>query len=609
MEICYFEIKNFRGIEHAKLDLRTAPRSSIFAMVGLNESGKTTVLEAINHFSYKQDTLDPLRLPGYSIKDLHSLIPISHRSNFNDIVRFKMEVLLSDEDIKNIYDYAKKNLQFHFTDIGKSIVVEHNLVFKDSKHNKNASSILWYWKKAGRKGKSKKVINLTGDAWFDLVRYVKGMMPSILYFPTFLFDFPEKIYLEGKPGSTDKHAYYRQVVQDVLDALNIGAQLDTHIVRRARSNDPGERKNLDSLLLQMGRHITKTVFGAWNSIFNQQQDDKKIRLEVSTEADGKLFLSVRLEDQDGIYLVSERSLGFRWFFTFLLFTQFRGFRKNGSQDVVFLFDEPASNLHPGAQTQLLKSFENLSKRCSIIYTTHSHHMIDPSRLEATFVVKNLGVRYGAEKDDYSANKTNISVTRYREFASKHPDQTSYFKPILDVLDYQPSLLENVPNVVLVEGKGDFYALRYMREVILDMPKINVLPGTGSGNLHTLIQLYLGWSREFLILLDADSEGKKQSARYLDIFGTVLKERCYLLSSISNSWDGQSVEGLFTENDKLTIQMTCYPSDVRFSKTHFHRALQELYGTKRAVLLSEVTKNNFKAVFEFLLKNLPAREPL
>ena len=51
--------------------------------------------------------------------------------------------------------------------------------------------------------------------------------------------------------------------------------------------------------------------------------------------------------------------------------------------MLFLFDEPASNLHPTAQAALLASLEKLSENAVVIYTTHSHHLINPLWLETT----------------------------------------------------------------------------------------------------------------------------------------------------------------------------------------------------------------------------------
>ena len=60
MQFTHFDIKNFRGIEHVRLSFDSAPDAKVYTLVGLNESGKTTVHEAINYFSYKKDRLDSL---------------------------------------------------------------------------------------------------------------------------------------------------------------------------------------------------------------------------------------------------------------------------------------------------------------------------------------------------------------------------------------------------------------------------------------------------------------------------------------------------------------------------------------------------------------------
>ena len=44
-----FQIKNFKGIKDTIVDL-DAGEAAVFPFVGLNESGKTTILEAIHSF-------------------------------------------------------------------------------------------------------------------------------------------------------------------------------------------------------------------------------------------------------------------------------------------------------------------------------------------------------------------------------------------------------------------------------------------------------------------------------------------------------------------------------------------------------------------------------
>jgi predicted ATPase len=144
--------------------------------------------------------------------------------------------------------------------------------------------------------------------------------------------------------------------------------------------------------------------------------------------------------KDGVdnYYIKERSLGFKWFFTFLLFTQFRVSRTSG-EGLIFLFDEPASNLHSTAQQRLVTALEKLTENGSqVVYTTHSHHLINPHWLEGAFIVKNKALNYDDDCDDeYDMSETDISIERYRSFVGKYPNQKTYFQPILDVLEYRP----------------------------------------------------------------------------------------------------------------------------------------------------------------------------
>lgn len=605
MKFTYFEIKEFRGIQKTRLELSAIPNSHIYTLVGLNESGKSTILEAINHFTYKNESLDPLELPGYSIRDMHSLIPIASRSNFNKETIFEFGLELDEEDEKNIAQYMLKTHGFTLARTIKKITIERKIGFKDSKYNSDLRKNLWTISLLGRtKGKRNNIDLPSEDTiWQETVKFIQTLMPSVLYFPNFLFEFPDRIYLEDgvDKSQAQKSEFYRLILQDILDATNKNANLKTHILDRAKSGDANDKRNLEVLLLEMGRSVTDVVFGTWNKIFHQSTGLKKIIIKHGCDEFQKHYLEFKIEDTDGYFLINERSLGFRWFFVFILLTQYRGFRKSHN-NVLFLFDEPASNLHPSAQTQLLKSFEKLSKNCRIIYTTHSHHLINPEWLESAFVVKNEGLEYGDSEMNYNANKTNIKVTRYREFAVKHPNQTDYYRPILDVLDYIPSKFDPIPNVIMVEGKNDYYVMSYMQS-LLKNKELHILPGTSSSNLESPIRLYSAWGKQFLVLLDSDGEGEKQKIRYEEIFESLLANRVFTLSDIDASWKNGEMELLISDADKLMIQKLAYVNEDLVSKKHFNRAVQELLLKKTKVEISQEIEANFQKLFTFLATKL------
>ena len=249
--------------------------------------------------------------------------------------------------------------------------------------------------------------------------------------------------------------------------------------------------------------------------------------------------------------------------------------------------------------ELLKSFEKLPK---VIYTTHSHYLINPKWLENTFVIQNEAIDYNDEIK-YNSKNTNIKIHKYRNFAVNHPNQTNYFQPILEVLDYRPTNLELVPDVVLTEGKNDFYTYNFIQQTLNFTEFIKIIPGTSASNLETLISLYLGWGRKFLILLDSDKEGEKQKKRYCEIFGESLEELIFTYGSINPQWINYNTEDLFETNDKLVIQNYYYPEEKNYSKKTFNRSVQELYINNIKINISKVTKTNFERIIEYIRNKL------
>ncbi len=259
-------------------------------------------------------------------------------------------------------------------------------------------------------------------------------------------------------------------------------------------------------------------------------------------------------------------------------------------------------MHPSAQTQLLNSFGRMPENCDVVYTTHSHHLISPEWLDNAFVVKNEGLSYDAE-DHYAVRNTNIVVERYRAFASLHPDQSTYFQPILDVLDYSPGLLENVPDVVMTEGKNDYYILKFFGK-ILGRTDLHIVPGgAGASGLDSVMRLYLGWARNFLVLLDGDSEGLAQRRRYEEVFGAVVQERIMTLGDIDAKWQNKAMEAIIAPESRLILQRLVYPADTRYSKSHFARAVQELFLRKVAYTPPTEVAETFENLLDALRDRL------
>lgn len=504
MKYTYFKFENFKGIKSGILDFRRNPNSKVFTLVGLNESGKTTILEAINYFKYNPESLSALELHNYQVTDIHNLVPIGNRDNFNGQITISAGIELDDEDIAEIKSAFKNELDIELVEFSKEIKYTQKYQFKNSIHQPDLDKWLWDSYFSGKKGQQRKARKLENEDALVANKIIKQRLPGILYFPNFLFEFPERIYLDEEIDDS-KHKYYQNLVQDILDSLDNDTNVETHLVKRIRSNDDIERRNLNSLLGKMEGKLTSVIFTSWNQILNKHIRNTEVKLLTGNDSQGP-YLEVNIKDDVDTYRITERSQGFRWFFVYILLTQFRTYRK-GNQNVLFLFDEPAFNLHPSAQTELLRSFRKLPR---VLYSTHSHYLIDPNWLENTFVIKNEAIDYGKE-ELYDPKKTDIRIFKYRSFVSQFPDETSYFQPILDVLDYRPSKLDLIPRSVLCEGKNDFYTYNFIgRHLSIPGPlDLHFIPCTSSSKMENLLSLLLGWGRKFIVLLDSDEEGRNQ----------------------------------------------------------------------------------------------------
>lgn len=605
-----FTITNFKGIQELTLTFT----GDVTTLIGLNESGKTTLLEALYCFEYGAEALEAIDPEMASLHEQAQWIPIAQRADFNGEILITAIVVLDKEDKSGLHKHMKERFELTLTQHPEEVLVREKYNFRGSRFDGKERS--WALPIAGVKERQRiprEYLGMASPEWMAAVEYLADRLPRIWYFPNFLFELPEKFLISDPPEDkeekvNERDRFYRSIFENILRQTAPNATLRSHIIDRMKSSQRADQRNLDALLLAMSQSVTKTVFEGWNRVFGRTiSAAQEVHISVELAADDAVYVALRIKGPDGYYDLSERSLGFRWFFMFVLMTSLLGDSKPHSKPL-FLLDEPASNLHSSAQAELLKSFENLADRCHLVYATHSHHLINVRWLDSAYVVKNdalgslqvtdyLNTRLGA--------RTSITATKYRQFVAEHPDQTSYFQPVLDLLNYQPSSLEPLPNVVLVEGKSDFYLLAYMAEVLNVSSDVRMVPGTGAGSLDTLIQLHIGWGKSFLILLDGDAEGIKQRERYEREFGPLIKDRCALLPEICGDASVREAEDLLSRSDKINLTSAIYAAGVQRprAKRALRQAITELYARKQIMSVEASTAKRFEHIFIELRRHL------
>ncbi|GAA4820296.1 hypothetical protein GCM10023232_16660 [Sphingosinicella ginsenosidimutans] len=549
-----FTIENFKGIQSCTIDV-DAPDPRVFSLIGLNESGKTTILEAINYFVAADIELQKIYNIEHASINKSGFVPKSKKSNFNGDVIVSARLVLDGDDYEAL-EKALKNIGFSLerATLPKEINITHNFRFKNSDFQKAIRTFPTSFKVFKGKAKTAKTINDEHEAWGVLTEALEDRIPQILYFPTFLFEMPEKIYLEEASNEKPVNKYYRRLLQDILDSLHEGLNIQEHIIDRIRSSEGSwswfsflqtdRREQVNHVLLKASSKVTSVIMDSWRKVFSRGFDSKRIEFEYGHDEEKDcIYIKIFLVDIRNAekYEIGDRSLGFRWFFCFWIFTYFRALRTD-ENGVVFLFDEPASNLHARAQEELLASMQGLAEGSNIvIYSTHSHYLINPAWLDRAYIVKNEALNYEGIEDEFmSSGETNISALKYRSFVGKHPNQRTYFLPVLDALEYRPSQLTLERPSLIVEGKSDyaFFELAFQNK----SRGFAVVPGGGAQSLGPIISLLTGWGFRNVVLLDDDKEGRDAQKKYLSEWAMKQGE-VERIATFGSTFSGKSLEAV------------------------------------------------------------------
>ena len=536
-----FRIKNFKGISEVEIDLSN---NRIITLVGLNESGKTTIMEAINLF-YKV-----IAGEKPSTEELNQFRPKGIA--FTDNIEVEATILLEKQDKDKINNYWKKDLgKRSELDIPEEFTYSFKFEFKLHSYKETKTICDFNVKRKT----SKNLYNINKQTWGDLIRFIKeNIVPEILYYDDFMFEILDSVCFVKEGITEDENVIdpnnkrWQSVITDILNAVNTQLTFQEHVVDLWETDYDAASNRLS----QMERVLDEKITSKWSDLFKGSKVNfKEIKLDPKY-SNGKLCLSFKIRTQTKHeFLVNERSKGFRWFFSFLLFTEFR---KKRTYNILFLLDEPASNLHSSAQAKILEAVNELSKDSLVIYSTHSHHLINPEWLSGAYICinENLSEETLSGGLDLSEG-AKITAIKYYTYVGlgMGSDKISYFQPILDRLDYKPSTVEPIPGIIITEGKNDWYTFKYFDEVIFkNKYNLNFYPGAGKDKLWDIIRLYLAWGKNFLVVLDGDSGGGKSKKKYEDEFGDFIKNKIFTLKDILNLND--TSEALIAEDDKRLI---------------------------------------------------------
>ena len=237
--------------------------------------------------------------------------------------------------------------------------------------------------------------------------------------------------------------------------------------------------------------------------------------------------------------LKNRSKGFNWFFSFLVW--FKKIQEDKSSQYILLLDEPGLNLHASAQSDMLRFIEDLSADYQILYTTHSPFSIPSGKLQR--------VRTVLETEDGSIISDSI----------QEKDPNTLF-PLQAALGYDIAQNLFISNKnLLVEGVSDLIILTAMSGILESEGRtglredITIVPTGGLEKVATFISLLRGSKLEIACLLDSytDAKGKAKMEKMISS-KIVHKSKIRFFDEFIDGLTKADMEDLFVKEDYLKL---------------------------------------------------------
>lgn len=591
-----FIIKNYRAI---KGPLEINLENKIIPLVGVNECGKTTILQAILSFDSANDTLND----GKHVTDISNLYEIGESDceitatisiNKNIALNFFEEKIIkkenvieelneqietktsNEEDASEIEErlaFIEKDLKL-FNDISErfSVIEEEEVDFEITRHLSDDNQ--YYSLRNGIINRFKNFKPFEND----FLEIILPELPPILYSDDFN-DRPSGEVLITKEGSSSEWAkIYTRVFNDALGRTDFSIyDLFDEDVRTIKST-----------LSDVSSYLSENLTAAWAKFSNEKKSiklnfDLKREKESDESEDQRSLVIEVIEENDGkqrFFSIPDRSKGFIWYYNFIMKIQFNP-KENTNENIVFLLDEPGSYLHETAQNELCEKLVEISNdEGVVIYCTHSPQLLNPLYIPL--------------------NKINIVSKPETEIFCKPIAQsqtkalkTTALQPIYEALNIPEFKFINSENeVVILEGIYDKYVL----EMFLKENKNRIyFASANAKSIRDNIQYFIAFNTRYLALWDNDIEGIKSKEIAEKEFGLYEQHNFHLLPNIHGK-PKVRMEEMFEKEDYSTIKKflnlkenTAY--EIVMGTLYFHKERTTLINKIKKELTTKA-KNSF-----------------
>ena len=531
MKLNRVKIKNFRSIEDLEIELNPACR----VLVGINESGKSNILQALALLGDKTPTRDDIRepLPDESQITEASVDFIFEFSNneVDDLVKVISPKILSKNKSLPIIKNGRQELNLkEFCANNREGLYCIDVI----KQNKKAShwalndnyNILPDWKKPTEvcpkdftinSKNSEKIIvanfpiiykldnqdipeeyltditteDLNDLLGIEIIKIINERLPKCLFW---VYDekylLPASLKIDEFSANPNicvplKNMFVLAGIADISTAINNAKQ--------------ASRNSLTNFLKSVAKKTTTHFRDVW-------KEYKTVEFEL--KPDGENIIPAIKEENS--FDFAKRSDGFKRFVSFLLMIS-ANVKTNLLKNTLLLIDEPDLSLHPSGARYLRNELIKISSKNYVVYSTHSIFMIDGEKIDRHIIVK--------KKNE----KTFIATANDSNIVDE--------EVIYNALGYSIFETLNAKNIIF-EGWKDKKLFKTAIRKLPDKHKnlknkfkdIGICHAKGVKHIKSMTPLMELAQRKCFIVSDSDAPAKEKQAEYQKINGYGLWKR-------------------------------------------------------------------------------------
>ncbi len=539
MIITSVKIENFKSIDKIEIPFDKVGDSYTKIFVGINESGKSNILEALSFFDAP---LDEVSFDHYCNQkkedskycDLYFSLGFeegedeSLSEKVNDAITsdFVVEFTISNI-VKNVY-LSNDSSTFKVVYEYEVEVNSNNLYIKTSVvSGKNTISVV------DEDSLSEGYVLLNKENFDD---YFEDIV-------TAFFTDHEPLVSVWKPSS--EYLLYNANLNTFKEKIGSNKPLYNIFKLSGYEDKKAIKEAIDKITNARNRsRLESRLNDALNDYISKVWNNKiDLIMEITETGNFSLLIKDKgNENKHDRFSITERSQGAQQFLSLILSLSLETKNRERKNELI-LIDEPEVHLHPSGIRDLAKELLKIGRDNYVFLATHSPFMIDKKYKERHFIVK----------------KNNKAITELKRI--KDSDNLIDDEVLREAfgIDVYKDLLN--PHSVLVEGASDKLLLQKTLSCI-GYDDIGITNGYGS-NITTLVSKLNYDNIKVLVVLDDDEEGRKDKEKIIKTGGIYTEENVFTIRELL----GDIV-------DKGTIEDTL---DLGFVKSQFEKFYKQTYG--------------------------------